>query len=151
MKTLLVYAFIPAIAFFVLVALVPRETVISPAQAKTPEIAPLALNRAPISAVQTSTWDGYALLKRITSCESWGDPNKEPREFKPDGTVLRGDPNPQDIGLAQINIPTWGTTAKKLDFDLYTYQGNLDMAKWLYDRFGSGPWKYSKQCWSTKT
>jgi hypothetical protein len=49
----------------------------------------------------------------MASCESWGDPNKEPRQFLPDGSVLRGFPNPQDIGLAQINVPTWGKIATK--------------------------------------
>jgi hypothetical protein len=40
------------------------------------------------------------------------------RQFLPDGSVLRGFPNPQDIGLAQINVPTWGKIATKLSFDL---------------------------------
>jgi hypothetical protein len=92
-------------------------------------------------------WAGYALLKHIASCESWGDPNKDPREFLPDGTVLRGYPNPNDVGLAQINVPTWGAIAAELGFDLYTYDGNLAMAKWIYDHYGSAPWKYSEGCW----
>jgi hypothetical protein len=92
-------------------------------------------------------WANYALLKHIASCESWGDPNKEPREFLPDGSVLRGYPNPDDVGLAQINLPTWGAKAKELGFDLYTYDGNFQMAKWIFDHYGSAPWKYSKGCW----
>lgn len=84
-------------------------------------------------------WANYSLLKHIASCENWGDPNKEPREFLPDGTVLRGYPNPNDVGLAQINVPTWGATAKQLGFDLDTYQGNLDMAEWIFDHYGSAP------------
>ena len=103
-----------------------------------------------VQAQNTPTTDefaGYALLKHITSCESWGDPNKEPREFLPDGSVLRGYPNPDDIGLAQINVPTWGKIAQQLGFNLYTYQGNLDMAKWIFDHYGSAPWKYSEGCW----
>ena len=86
-------------------------------------------------------------MKHITSCESWGDPNKEPREFTPDGKVLRGYPNPDDLGLGQINIPTWGKKAKELGFDLNTYEGNLAMSKWIFDNYGSGPWKYSRGCW----
>lgn len=65
--------------------------------------------------------------KQITSCESWGDPNKEPREFTADGQVLRGSPNPDDVALGQINLPKWGVKAKELGFDLYTYSGNLEM------------------------
>lgn len=96
--------------------------------------------------VVSNVWTGYALLKRIASCESWGDPNKEPRQFK-DGQVLRGVPNPDDIGLAQINEPTWGAQAKELGYDIYTYDGNLAMAKWIFNHYGSTPWNWSKGCW----
>jgi hypothetical protein len=122
-----------AILFIAFLALPARYSVVPDASAE--------------NLVAGQIWAGFALLKHIASCESWGDPNKEPREFNASGTVLRGYPNPNDIGLAQINIPTWGTTAKALGFDLYTYQGNLDMAKWIFDHYGSGPWKYSKGCW----
>jgi hypothetical protein len=101
----------------------------------------------PENLVAGQIWAAYPLLKHIASCESWGDPNKEPREFNASGTVLRGYPNPNDVGLAQINVPTWGATAKSLGFDLYTYQGNLDMAEWIFDHYGSAPWKYSEGCW----
>jgi hypothetical protein len=94
-------------------------------------------------------WAGYVLLKHITSCESWGDPNKEPREFGPDGKVLHGYPNPQDIGLGQINLPTWGEKAKELGFDLNTYDGNLGMSKWIFDHYGWKPWVYSESCWGS--
>jgi hypothetical protein len=99
--------------------------------------------------VASAIWTNYPLLKHITSCESWGDPNKEPREFDASGTVIRGYPNPNDIGLGQINLPTWGTKAKELGFDLYTYQGNVAMSKWIFDHYGSAPWKYSEGCWGT--
>jgi hypothetical protein len=97
------------------------------------------VNAAPLpkNPVAGQIWAGYALLKHIASCESWGDPNKEPREFNASGTVLRGFPNPNDIGLAQINLPTWGATATALGFNLYTYQGNLNMAKWIFNHYGS--------------
>jgi hypothetical protein len=92
-------------------------------------------------------WAAYPLLKHIASCESWGDPDKEPREFNSSGTVLRGFPNPNDVGLGQINLPTWGAKAKELGFDLFTYQGNLAMTKWIFDHYGSKPWTYSQGCW----
>ena len=82
----------------------------------------------PKNLVESQIWQSRPLLKHIASCESWGDPNKEPREFTANGQVLHGYPNPEDIGLAQINLPTWGATAAKLGFNLYTYQGNLNMA-----------------------
>jgi hypothetical protein len=97
-------------------------------------------------------WAGYAILKRIASCESWGDPNKEPRQFLPDGSVLRCLPNPQAIGLAQINLPTWSTTARELGSNLFTYDGNLAMAKWIFenDSRHEENWKWSEGCWKVK-
>lgn len=92
-------------------------------------------------------WTNYPLLKHIASCEDWGDPNKEPREFTANGEVLRGYPNPDDIGIGQINLPTWGPKAKELGFDLYTYDGNVAMSKWIFDHYGWKPWVYSKDCW----
>lgn len=106
-----------------------------------------------VAAASTNTsanldiYTGYQLLKHIGSCESWGDPNKEPREFLSDGTVLRGYPNPDDIGAFQINLPTWGASATKLGYDIYTFQGNFDMAKWIFDNYGAQQWKYSEGCW----
>lgn len=115
-------------------------------------ITPLFLGPKTITIVAASSsdpWAGYALLKHIASCESWGDPNKDPREFLPNGTVLRGSPNPQDIGLAQINLPTWGAKAKELGYDLFTYDGNLAMAKWIFtnDPRHEQNWSWSRGCW----
>jgi hypothetical protein len=101
------------------------------------------------AASSSDPWAGYALLKHIASCESTGNVNGVPRQFLPNGSVLRGYPNPDDIGLAQINLPTWGATAQKLGLNIYTYDGNLAMAKWIFNHYGSGPWKYSKGCWQS--
>ena len=58
-----------------------------------------------------------------------------------------GYPNPDDIGLGQINLPTWGAKAKELGFDLYIYDGNVAMSKWIFDHYGWKPLTYSKDCW----
>jgi hypothetical protein len=99
--------------------------------------------------VQSNIWNGYTELKHICSCESWGDPNKEPREYK-DGQVLRGFPNPEDAGACQINIPLWGGTAAKLGYDIFTFKGNVEMAKYIEKKQGIEAWKWSKGCWSQK-
>jgi hypothetical protein len=133
-------------------SLPPRTVLITPAQAETAAISPA---RPPKIAQDTTSnpqgsndaWAGYALLKHIASCESWGDPNKEPRQFLPDGSVLHGFPNPNDIGLAQINAPIWQAKAESLGFDIFTYAGNLKMAKWIFDNYGSQPWYWSEGCW----
>ena len=54
------------------------------------------------------------------------------------------DPNPGDVGTAQFNALTWGAEAQALGYDLYTYDGNLAMAKWLFGHHGPAPWKYAK-------
>lgn len=97
--------------------------------------------------MKLSDWEGYRLLERIASCESWGDPNKEPRQFLPDGSVLHGEINSDDIGMAQINAPIWGAKAVYLGFDIYTSEGNLGMAKWIFDHYESQPWFWSEKCW----
>lgn len=88
------------------------------------------------------------LLKRVCSCESWGDPNKEPREFGADGKVLRGFPDPSDIGACQIHTPVWGAQAKLLGYDIYTLKGNVEMANYIYKVQGLSAWNASKaSCW----
>jgi hypothetical protein len=88
-------------------------------------------------------------LKRIAACESTGDVNKEPREFYPDGKVITGYPDPDDKGMLQINVPTWGAKAKELGFDIYAYDGNLAMGKWIYDNDSrhAENWSASEPCW----
>jgi hypothetical protein len=52
-----------------------------------------------------------------------------------------------DWGLFQINDWHWGAKAKELGFDIMTEQGNRDMAQWIYENMGTGPWSASKAGW----
>ena len=113
----------------------------------------LKADAIPVKLIKTDNgikdiWAGYKQLERICSCESHGDPNQIPRQFK-DGEVLRGTPNRNDIGECQINQPTWGTTAKKLGYDIWTEEGNVKMAKWIYDNDPrhAKNWSWSESCW----
>ena len=81
------------------------------------------------------------ILKRIASCES------HQRQFNDDGTVLRGHMNSQDIGYMQINEKYHLGTALKLGLDIYTLEGNLEYAKYLYRTQGVKPWVHSSHCW----
>jgi hypothetical protein len=60
---------------------------------------------------QRSTWQGYEALLPIGGCESTGDPDKAPRQFNNDGSILWGidpatdQPVERDCGMFQIN--TW--------------------------------------------
>lgn len=82
------------------------------------------------------------LLAEIAKCES------SFRQFDKNGDVLRGKVNSSDVGLMQVNEYYHGEPAKKLGFDIYSVDGNLAYAKWLYKREGGQPWKASSPCWS---
>ena len=81
------------------------------------------------------------ILKKIAFCES------RYRQFNEDGTVLRGVVNPKDVGVMQINEKYHLEASKKLGYDIYTLEGNIDYAKDLYSKQGSRPWVHSSHCW----
>ena len=82
------------------------------------------------------------LLAEISKCESTF------RQFGSNGKVIRGMVNSDDIGLMQINKYYHEEDAVKLGFDIYTIDGNLQYAKWLYGKYGSDPWVHSSKCWN---
>lgn len=89
-------------------------------------------------------------LVPICACESALRKDGKPTQFNPDGTVRRGKVNHNDIGMCQINIePRNGhlAQAKKMGLDLFTEEGNIKYANWLYKQEGSSPWNWSKNCW----
>jgi hypothetical protein len=81
-------------------------------------------------------------MQRIAKCESGA------RQYAQDGSVLRGYPNPDDIGYFQINKKAHLEESKRLKMDIYSLKGNIEFAMYLYKNQGLEPWKYSKQCWS---
>lgn len=83
----------------------------------------------------------YPELRAICGCESGL------RQFNKNGEVLRGKVNPQDIGTCQLNENYWLKEAKELGFDIYIEQGNILMANWIYEKYGTKPWEWSKKCW----
>ena len=82
------------------------------------------------------------VMLRIAYCES------RFRQFNPDGSVFRGELNPKDTGLFQINERYHLAEAQKLGLDIYTTSGNIAYARILYDSQGTVPWNWSKGCWS---
>jgi hypothetical protein len=86
-------------------------------------------------------------LKRICACESTGNPNAEPTHFSSDGSVLRGRVNRKDVGMCQINLTYHEEEAERLGIDLFTTNGNIRYARWLYGRKGAQPWFWSRPCW----
>ena len=81
------------------------------------------------------------ILKKIAWCES------KNRQFNPDGSVHRGEINPQDTGKYQINEHYHLADSKKLGMDIYTLAGNTAYANYLLKTQGTTPWNWSKHCW----
>lgn len=82
------------------------------------------------------------VLDAISLCESRN------RQFNKDGTVLRGNINPKDVGKYQINEYWHLEASKKMNIDIYTLEGNTEYAHYLYEKQGTKPWNSSKHCWS---
>ena len=82
------------------------------------------------------------VMQRIAQCES------QNQHFTKDGKVLRGKWNPHDMGLFQINTVVWGKKAEELGYDIRTQEGNEQMARYIFENYGSVPWQASAKCWS---
>lgn len=83
-----------------------------------------------------------AILEKISYCESRN------RQFNADGSVHRGEINPQDVGKYQINEHYHLAESRRLGYDIYTLEGNTAYALYLYEHQGTKPWNWSKHCWS---
>ncbi len=67
-------------------------------------------------------------------------------QFGEDGTTpLRGDENPQDVGVMQINEGWWLEQSVALgpEYDIYTLEGNLNMALWVLENGPGGPMQWT--------
>jgi hypothetical protein len=84
------------------------------------------------------------ILAKIAGCES------QFRQFTKDGQVLHGSIVYQDIGVMQINETYHKAEGEKLGFDMYTLDGNLAFAKYIYDHEGTQPWASSEACWGNE-
>ena len=69
------------------------------------------------------------------------------RQYDTDGSVHRGIVNDKDVGIMQVNEYYHSATAAKLGIDLYTMQGNVAYARYLYEKQGVQPWSSSEPCW----
>ncbi|MCK5059678.1 MAG: hypothetical protein KAR00_00845, partial [Candidatus Pacebacteria bacterium] len=82
------------------------------------------------------------LLADIAYCES------RFRQYNKIGNPLRGEVNKSDIGVMQVNEYYHGKTSNRLGYDIYTLNGNLTYARYLYEREGARPWMSSSPCWA---
>ena len=82
------------------------------------------------------------ILAEIARCESHF------RQTDEAGNILRGKRDPRDVGVMQINEYFHLNKAKELNHDIYTLEGNMAHARYLYEKTGAKPWMASSQCWS---
>ena len=81
------------------------------------------------------------ILVEVARCESTFT------QFDKNGQVIRGRANRADVGVMQINEKYHLETAEKMGIDIYTVDGNIAYAKYLYSKFGTDPWSSSSPCW----
>lgn len=151
MKKYLALVVLSAMLFF------PKQIFVSDvaSEVSQPQIVheQVIVNRDEVKPVAVKAKEKIELLPAlvpICACESTGKKTGKPTQFNSDGTVKRGKINPNDIGICQINTePRNGhlVQSKKLGFDVYTEEGNIKYANWLYKKQGSTPWNWSKKCW----
>jgi hypothetical protein len=68
------------------------------------------------------------------------------RQFNEDGEVLRGKIDKRDVGVFQINEYWHLDESQRLGYDIYTLEGNIGYAKYLYEKSGLKPWSASYPC-----
>lgn len=53
-----------------------------------------------------------------------------------------------DVGGYALNNATWGADASRLGIDIYTEEGNTQMAEWILNNYGTAPWYLSRGRWN---
>ena len=86
----------------------------------------------------------YPVMAEVAKCES------EFRQFGKNGDIIRGKVNSSDVGVMQINEYYHGDTADRLGINLYTLEGNIDYATYLFEKEGTNPWLASSKCWGVE-
>jgi len=81
------------------------------------------------------------IMVEVARCES------RFRQFADSGNVMRGGTDKKMIGIFQIYDDVHRTTAKSMDMDIDTVEGNIKYAQFLYKREGTTPWISSMPCW----
>lgn len=99
--------------------------------------------QAPITedSVIDEVWGEHSYIgKAIAHCESGIQQSKN-------GVIVRNPITP-DVGTFQINVEYHGDMAKKMGLNIYTIEGNVKYAKYLFDKNGTRDWNASRHCWS---
>jgi hypothetical protein len=63
------------------------------------------------------------------------------------GEVYRGEVNPADVGVFQINEKYHLERSESLGLDIHKTHDNIEYAMWLMKKEGNRHWNWSKPCW----
>ncbi len=85
------------------------------------------------------------VLIEVARCES------QFRHIDKAGNLLRGTITSDDLGVMQINEYYHGDSAKRLNLDITSLNGNMEYARRLYEKYGTEPWNASSKCWKKPT
>jgi hypothetical protein len=88
-----------------------------------------------------SYFSDIPVMIEVARCESTF------RQYGRDGDVQRGLVNSSDVGVMQINEYYHLEASQRLGLNIYTTVGNMQYARWLYEREGLQPWVSSRHCW----
>lgn len=80
------------------------------------------------------------IMVEIARCESHF------RQYDRQGNVLKN-PTSSAIGIFQIMSSIHKDTASYKGMDIRSADGNLEYARYLFEREGTRPWLSSSQCW----
>ena len=116
--------------------------VATPTEVTTTATSSTTTSTAAMQAYLRKEFADTPILVDIARCES------NFHQFDKDGNIVRGRVNKADIGVMQINEKYHADEAVKLGYNIYTVEGNVAFAKYLYDKYGSDPWSSSSKCWS---
>jgi len=85
-------------------------------------------------------FEDIPVMAAIAECES------RFRHFDQGGDIIRGEANWRDVGVMQINERFHLTVATELGYNLYSLEGNIAYARYLFEKEGTRPWNASKNC-----
>jgi len=137
--------FIPAIIFLASATFASPTVLADTAALKTVEESTIVIETTnPADSLEAYVKEYFLdtpILADIARCES------RFRHFIDEGEVIRGEIDSDDIGVMQINLRYHQEDAEELGFNVFSLSGNLEYAKYLYEKQGVKPWKASRGCW----
>jgi len=102
---------------------------------------PLATAAQSTEEIVRAYFSDVPIMAEIARCES------KFTQFGASGSALRGGYGQKMIGVFQVYEDIHADFAKGKGMDIYTLDGNMAYAKYLYEREGTQPWISSFPCW----